>query len=88
MKLPQVRKATVRIAVIDSDPLRFVGFRVLLSAEPDLELHSVALAEIGINQEVDIVLLGIGNHPLGANDLRYLTRVKCLISNHFLLIIL
>src|ERR1700730_10625146 len=61
MKLPQVRKATVRIAVIDSDPLRFVGFRVLLSAEPDLELHSVALAEIGINQEVDIVLLG--SHP-------------------------
>ena len=34
----------VRIAVIDSDPLRFVGFRVLLSAESDFELHSVALA--------------------------------------------
>jgi hypothetical protein len=37
MKVSRVSKATVRIAVIDGDPVRFVGFRALLSAESDFE---------------------------------------------------
>jgi DNA-binding NarL/FixJ family response regulator len=75
MKIPHVRKTMVRIAVIDSDPLRFVGFRALLSTEPDFELHSVALAEIGTNPEVDVVLLG--SHP-GKSVIDVLTTVKAL----------
>jgi DNA-binding NarL/FixJ family response regulator len=65
----------VSIAVIDSDPVRFVGFRALLSAEPEFELHSVALAEIGADHEVDIVLLG--SHP-GKSATELLTTVKAL----------
>ncbi len=61
MKTPQVRKAIVHIAVIDSDPLRFVGVRALLSVESDFELRSVALAEIGAQAAADLVLLG--SHP-------------------------
>ena len=75
MKTPQTRKAMVRIAVIDSDPLRSVGFRALLSAEADFELQSVALAEIGTNQEVDVVLLG--SHP-GKSVIEVLTTLKAL----------
>jgi DNA-binding NarL/FixJ family response regulator len=75
MKTTQVRKATVRIAVIDSDPVRFVGFRALLSAESDFELQSVGLAEIGTNHEVDVVLLG--SHP-GKSVIDVLTTVKAL----------
>jgi hypothetical protein len=56
METSQVKKTTVRIAVIDSDPLRFVGFRALLSSESDFELQSVSLTEIGTHQEVDVVL--------------------------------
>jgi len=63
----------VRIAVIDSDPLRFVGFRVLLSAESDFELHSVALAEIGATEAADLVLLG--SHP-GKSVVEVLTTVR------------
>ncbi len=44
MKTTRVKKAVVRIAVIDSDPLRFVGFRALLGAESDFELLSVAFS--------------------------------------------
>ena len=58
MKISHVKTAMVHIAVIDSDPVRFVGFRALLAPESDFELHSVALADIGTNREVDIVLLG------------------------------
>jgi DNA-binding NarL/FixJ family response regulator len=73
MRKPQVRKAKVRIAVIDSDPLRFVGFQTLLSAESDFELQSVALNEIDVQERADLVLLG--SHP-GKSVIDMLTTVK------------
>jgi DNA-binding NarL/FixJ family response regulator len=76
MKTPQVRKAMVRIAVIDSDPLRFVGFRALLSAEPDFELQSLALADIG-TQETAADLILLGSHP-GKSVIEVLTTLKAL----------
>ena len=65
----------VHIAVIDSDPVRFVGFRALLSAEPDFELQSIALSEIGTNHNIDVVLLG--SHP-GKSVIDVLTTVNAL----------
>ena len=75
METSPAKKTTVRIAVIDSDPLRFLGFRALLSSEIDFELQSVSLTEIGTNQEVDVGLLG--SHP-GRNILEVLTTLKAL----------
>jgi DNA-binding NarL/FixJ family response regulator len=75
MGTSQIKKAMVRIAVIDSDPLRFIGFRVLLSSESDFELQSVSLTEIGAHQEVDVVLLG--RHP-GRNMIDVLNTMKVL----------
>ena len=74
-KVSQVRRTTVRIAVIDSDSLRFVGFRELLSSESDFDIQSVSLSEIGTHQDVDIVLLG--SIP-GKSIIEVLTRVKAL----------
>ena len=73
MQTSQIRKTMVRIAVIDNDPLRFVGFRALLSSESDFELQSVSLTEIGTNQEADIVLLG--RHP-GKSVIDVLTTMR------------
>ena len=36
----------MRIAVVESDPLRFVGFRALFDSEPEFELVSAGLPEI------------------------------------------
>ena len=58
MKDSQARRTTVRIAVIDSNPLRLLGFRSLLSSEPDFDLQSLSLTEIGTHPEIDVVLLG------------------------------
>jgi DNA-binding NarL/FixJ family response regulator len=74
-KVSQVRRTTVRIAVIDSDSLRFVGFRELLSSESDFDIQSVSLSEIGTHQDVDIVLLG--SIP-GKSVMEVLTTVKAL----------
>jgi DNA-binding NarL/FixJ family response regulator len=58
MKAAVARKPVIKIAVVESDPLRFVGFRALFDAEPEFELISAALPEISTLQGVDLILLG------------------------------
>jgi len=58
MKAATAKKPMIHIAVVDSDPLRFIGLRSLFDDEPDLELTSATLEELPRLQEVDLVLLG------------------------------
>ena len=51
-------KPRIRIAVVESDPLRFIGFRALFDSEPEFDLISVALPEIAKVEGVDLILLG------------------------------
>lgn len=48
----------IHIAVVDSDPLRFIGLRSLFDSEADLELTAATLEEVPRLQEVDMVMLG------------------------------
>jgi DNA-binding NarL/FixJ family response regulator len=57
-KTALAKKTPIRIAVVESDPLRFVGFRTLFDNESDFELVSALLAEISTLQNIDLVLLG------------------------------
>ncbi len=57
MKKSSVEKQRIRIAVVDGDPLRFVGFETCLSSEADFELSSASLKEISTLGDIDIVLL-------------------------------
>jgi len=50
MKAAVARKPIIKIAVVESDPLRFVGFRALFDAEPEFELISAGLPEISTLQ--------------------------------------
>ncbi|HEY1262379.1 MAG TPA: response regulator transcription factor [Terriglobales bacterium] len=61
MKAATARKPLIRIAVVESDPLRFVGFRALFDAETDFELLSASLQDISTQQGIDLVLLGNRN---------------------------
>lgn len=54
-------KKHIRVAVVESDPLRFIGFRSLFDEEPDLELVSCSLTELTSRNDVDLVLLGSRN---------------------------
>jgi DNA-binding NarL/FixJ family response regulator len=58
VKTAPAKKPLIRIAVVESDPLRFVGFRALFDSEPDFELVSAALPDISVMQDIDLVLLG------------------------------
>src|SRR5271156_6299491 len=57
-KAAPVKKTPIRIAVVESDPLRFVGFRALFDNETEFELISATLAEIGTVSAIDLILLG------------------------------
>lgn len=50
--------ASVHVAVVGSDPLRFAGFCALLGSEDELQLAAVSLSEIGVVPDIDVVLLG------------------------------
>jgi len=61
VKAAPAKKPSIRIAVVESDPLRFVGFRALFDAEPDFELISSSLHELGTQPDISLVLLGNRN---------------------------
>ena len=48
----------VKIAVVENDPLRFIGFRALFDNEPDMELVSATVSDIASNADADLILLG------------------------------
>jgi DNA-binding NarL/FixJ family response regulator len=58
VKAAPTKKSLIRIAVVESDPLRFVGFRALFDTEPDFELLSATLPDITTMADLDLVLLG------------------------------
>jgi DNA-binding NarL/FixJ family response regulator len=52
------KKPRIRVAVVESDPLRLVGFRALFEAEPEFELVAASLEEVSLHEEIELVLLG------------------------------
>ncbi len=58
MKAAPAKKPLIRIAVVESDPLRFVGFRAVFDSERDFELISSSLSDVGTQHNIDLVLLG------------------------------
>jgi DNA-binding NarL/FixJ family response regulator len=52
------KKPVIRIAVVDSDPLRFIGFRALFDGEPEFELVSATLTDIARIEDIDLIMLG------------------------------
>lgn len=47
----------IQIAVVESDPLRFVGFRALLESEADFRLTSLSSEEVASRQDIDVAFL-------------------------------
>lgn len=57
MKFSASKTQRIRIAVIESDPLRFIGFRALLELESDFELMPAESTGVSIRQNAQMVLL-------------------------------
>jgi len=61
MQPPTTKQSRIRIAVLDSEPLRFVGFRTLFDTESDLEFLASSIPELPALGSVDLVILGSRN---------------------------
>ncbi len=57
-KAAPAKKPKIRVAVVESDPLRFIGFRALFDADSDFELMAATLPELATTPNTDLVLLG------------------------------
>ena len=58
MKAALAKKPIIHIAVVDSDPLRFIGLRSLFDDQPDLQLSAATLEELPRLENIDLILLG------------------------------
>jgi DNA-binding NarL/FixJ family response regulator len=55
---PKTHKPHIRVAVIEPDPLRLIGFRALFDTEPDFELVSATLQSVITEPDIHLALLG------------------------------
>lgn len=55
MKSP--RKSTIRIAVVESDPVRLLGLRTIFASETDMQVHSASIPAILHSPNEDIILM-------------------------------
>jgi DNA-binding NarL/FixJ family response regulator len=58
MTISITNKTKLRIALVETDPLRLVGFRAVLESDSELELISASIPEIAHHANIDMVLLG------------------------------
>lgn len=58
MKAAAAKKPKIRVAVIEPDPLRLIGFRALFESEPEFEIVSVPLEKVATEPDLDMVMLG------------------------------
>ena len=58
MKAALAKRPLIRIAVVESDPLRLVGFRALFDSESGFDLITASLPDLDRRQNIDLVLLG------------------------------
>src|SRR5438477_4475671 len=58
MKATLAKKLLIRIAVVGSDPLQFVGFRAVFHSERDFELICSSPSDVETQHNINLVLLG------------------------------
>jgi DNA-binding NarL/FixJ family response regulator len=56
-----MKKPRMNVALVESDPLRLVGFRSLFDSQAEIEVSPVTLAEIANRDNIDVALLGSRN---------------------------
>jgi DNA-binding NarL/FixJ family response regulator len=75
MKTPPPNAPMIHVALLESDPLQFVGFRALLEPESDLDLVSASLKDVMNLLSLDVALLVDHN---GQDFLETISRIRAM----------
>ena len=73
MRSSLLKTQPIRVAVIENDPLRFLGLRTCLASGSGFELSSASLSETVAQRNIDLVLLG---HHISPNLLELVATLK------------
>ena len=76
MKAAPAKVQKISIAVVESDPLRFIGLRSLFDSESDLELTTASLVELA-----DRKLISLAQYKTNRDYLRSIREIKDLHRN-------
>lgn len=57
MKLNINHQPLIHVAIVDSDPVRIIGFRAILESQAGLEVHAITLDQCNTLSTVDLVLM-------------------------------
>src|SRR5664279_610061 len=60
----QVVQQSIRVAVVENDPLRLVGFRALFEGDAEFQLASFSPASIFNAHDFDVALIGSRTGPV------------------------
>ncbi len=52
-------RSTIRVAVVESDPVRYVGLRTILSSDPDIQVRAATVHSVVQGQHDDVVLMAV-----------------------------
>lgn len=59
MKNNKSNQASIKLAVVERDPLRLAGFHALLEGYPEIRVESLSLSELSqLQQPIDVLVLG------------------------------
>ena len=58
-----VVKSPIRISVVGSDPLRYLGFHTFLSADPEFEVRACTVAEVLHDMRDEVILMTTSSGP-------------------------
>ncbi len=53
------RRHTISVAVVESDPVRYVGLRAILSSERDIQVRSATVASVVQSQNDHVIVLAV-----------------------------
>ena len=53
------RRNTIRVAVVESDPVRFVGLRTIFASEADIQVRAATVRSVQQAQNDDIIVLAV-----------------------------
>jgi DNA-binding NarL/FixJ family response regulator len=76
MRNKPARTTCIRVAVVESDPLRFAGFKAVLESESDLQLRATSLTEIVAADGIDVVLVASRSGQNVFRDIEMLKAVR------------
>src|ERR1700685_1497493 len=73
VNISTAKQPILRVALVESDPLRLRGFFALSESEPDFELIPTSLPEVGSQPDIDVVMIG---DRLGQNLFDAISQLK------------